>query len=131
MMLAGVRRYHWVIIIAALTSAALTSGAAQGQENIDQGKSGPKLFADTCAGCHRSARGLAKGRFSWTLSLYLQQHYTSSTATASALAAYLQSVDTPAAKSKVAKAKPSGKSQSPTTTGSIPSSLRPPAPTGR
>ncbi|WP_374940835.1 cytochrome C [Bradyrhizobium sp. SRS-191] len=66
-------------------------------ENLDAGKSGARLFADSCAACHRSARGLAKGRFRLTLYLFLQQHYTSSADSASALSSYLQSVDTPAA----------------------------------
>jgi hypothetical protein len=50
--------------------------------------------------CHKSARGLAKGRFSFTLSYYLRSHYTSSAESASVLTAYLQSVDTPPAKAK-------------------------------
>ncbi|GLH75159.1 hypothetical protein SSBR45G_00670 [Bradyrhizobium sp. SSBR45G] len=65
-------------------------------ENLDAGKSGARLFADSCAACHRSARGLAKGRFRLTLYLFLQQHYTSSADSASALSTYLQSVDAPA-----------------------------------
>ncbi|MGJ5078714.1 cytochrome C [Bradyrhizobium sp. HKCCYLS3013] len=66
-------------------------------ENLDAGKSGARLFADSCATCHRSARGLAKGRFRLTLYLFLQKHYTSSDDAASALSTYLQSVDAPAA----------------------------------
>ncbi|WP_035647597.1 cytochrome c [Bradyrhizobium sp. ORS 285] len=66
-------------------------------ENLDAGKSGARLFADSCATCHRSARGLAKGRFRLTLYLFLQKHYTSSADSASALSSYLQSVDTSAA----------------------------------
>ena len=42
----------------------------------------PKLFAASCVQCHKSARGLAKGRMSFTLSYYLRQHYTSSAASA-------------------------------------------------
>jgi len=89
-----------------MTSVALTPTTARA-ENIDQDKdkSGPKLFAASCADCHRSARGLAKGRLSIMLSYYLQQHYTSSSATAQTLTAYLQSVDTPP------RSKPAGKSQ--------------------
>ncbi|WP_139017415.1 cytochrome C [Bradyrhizobium sp. STM 3809] len=71
----------------------VVSGA--GAENLDAGKSGARLFADSCASCHRSARGLAKGRFRLTLYLFLQQHYTSSADSASALSTYLQSVDAP------------------------------------
>ena len=68
------------------------------QENLDRNASGPKLFAATCVQCHKSARGLAKGRISFTLSYFLRSHYTSSSETASVLTAYLQSVDTPPAK---------------------------------
>src|SRR5262249_30018826 len=83
-----------------------------------------KLFAATCTECHRSARGLAKGRLSVMLWYYLQQHYTSSSATAQTLTAYLQSVDTPPR----SKPQPGSKSQPPltqsaTTNGSAP---RPP-----
>ena len=82
------------------------------QENLDHGQSGPKLFAASCVQCHKSARGLAKGRMSFTLSYYLRQHYTSSAASAGTLTAYLQSVDTPPAKAKAgAKKSPAGKAQ--------------------
>ena len=79
--------------------------AARAQENLDRDKSGPKLFAASCVQCHKSARGLAKGRISFTLSYYLRSHYTSSSETASVLTAYLQSVDTPPAKAKRAAGK--------------------------
>jgi mono/diheme cytochrome c family protein len=95
-------------------------------QNLDQDKNGPKLFAATCADCHRSARGLAKGRFSLTLWYYLQQHYTSSSATARTLTAYLQSVDTPP-RSKTGKSQKATKSAATSA-----SAVRPPAPvTGR
>ena len=81
---------------ALLLSAGLLAAAAHA-ENLDAGKSGARLFAESCATCHRSARGLAKGRFRLTLYLFLQQHYVSSSDSASALTSYLQSVDTPAA----------------------------------
>jgi hypothetical protein len=93
---------------------------ARAQENLDSGKSGPKLFAASCVQCHKSARGLAKGRMSFTLSYYLRQHYTSSSATADILTAYLQSVDTPPAKAK----RPAGKAQPKSAaTGAAPSRL--------
>jgi mono/diheme cytochrome c family protein len=85
---------------------------ARAQENLDRDQSGPKLFAASCVQCHKSARGLAKGRMSFTLSYYLRQHYTSSSASAGTLTAYLQSVDTPPAKAKAgAKKAQAGKSQ--------------------
>jgi mono/diheme cytochrome c family protein len=75
-------------------------------QNLDQGKPAVKLFADGCATCHRSARGLAKGRFSLTLFLFLQKHYASNSSSAWALASYLESVDsTQRGRSRAAAAK--------------------------
>ena len=101
---------------------ALTVGSARAQD-LDQDKSGAKLFATTCTDCHRSPRGLAKDRFSWTLSYFLRQHYTASPASAHALTAYLQSVDA----SRVKPQPAARTSQPPGTSGSVPP-LRPPAP---
>ena len=84
----------FALLAIAITSLAITPTSALA-DNLDQDKSAPKLFASSCADCHRSARGLAKGRLSIMLQYYLQQHYTTSSATAQALTAYLQSVDTP------------------------------------
>jgi len=80
-------------LLSLMIVVALMGGIAQ-SEDLDQGKSGAKLFAANCVHCHRSPRGLAKDRFSWTLSRFLQQHYTSGSASAQALTAFLQSVDT-------------------------------------
>jgi hypothetical protein len=66
----------------------LASGAAQA-ENLDAGKSPSALFASSCAACHSSPRGLAKGRGNSGLVSFLQEHYTSGPQTAAALAAYL------------------------------------------
>jgi mono/diheme cytochrome c family protein len=89
------------LIIIMIIIGALTVGPAWAQD-LDQDKSGAKLFATNCTDCHRSPRGLAKDRFSWTLSYFLQQHYTSGPASAHALTAYLQSVDAPRAKQQPA-----------------------------
>ena len=89
----------------ALLIVLVTATAGACQENLDANKSGPALFAASCAACHKSARGLAKGRISLTLSYYLRSHYTSSSDTATVLTAYLQSVDTPPAKAKRAAGK--------------------------
>ena len=61
--------------------AALCGSVADAQ-NIDQGKSAPKMFSESCAACHRSARGLAKGRFSLSLYLFLQKHYAANSSSA-------------------------------------------------
>jgi hypothetical protein len=100
---------------------ALMSGVAR-PEDLDQGKSGAKLFAANCAHCHRSPRGLAKDRFSWTLSRFLQQHYTNGSASAETLTAFLQSADTRAgSQPTVRNTRPAGTSTSEPV-------LRPPAP---
>ena len=99
-------------VLALVGALAIAAASTRAQENLDQGQSGPKLFAASCVQCHKSARGLAKGRMSFTLSYYLRSHYTSSSASAQTLTAYLQSVDTPPGKAKGgAKKSPAGKSQ--------------------
>ena len=105
------RNLAWLIIILALTGSPVQA------EDLDHDKSAAKLFSDTCASCHRSARGLAKGRFSLTLWFFLKQHYTSSSASAQALTAYLQSADAPRPKSQ----RTAAKSRPPATKASEPS----------
>jgi mono/diheme cytochrome c family protein len=106
----------------------LSCSAASAQENIDAGKSAQKLFAETCAACHRSPRGLSKGRFSFTLYLYLQKHYASNSSSAWALTSYLESVDAgKRAPTRAAAASPSPSPSRPTSTWSPHSALRPPA----
>src|ERR1700733_15067522 len=79
-------------------------GPAALAQNIDEGKSAQRLFADTCVNCHPSANGLAKGRFRPTLFLFLQDHYTASKSEAWELSSYLAAVDTPpGARSKKTK----------------------------
>jgi len=82
------------VMIFAATAMVLTVTVAAAQ-NLDAGKSPAKLFADGCATCHLSPRGLAKGRFSLTLSWFLKDHYATSSDSAKMLAAYLESVDEP------------------------------------
>jgi hypothetical protein len=104
----------------ALGAIAVLMGGTAYAQNLDQGKSAQKLFADSCATCHRSARGLAKGRFSLTLYFFLQKHYVSNSDSARALTSYLESVDTPQqGKSRAAASSTAHRSRS---------SLRPPAP---
>jgi mono/diheme cytochrome c family protein len=101
----------------------LVGSAAHGQ-NLDQGKSAARLFADGCSSCHRSARGLAKGRFRLTLFVFLQDHYATSSSSAWALTSYLESLDgVPRARSRDAAAKRSPAANSPSR-----SAVRPPAP---
>ena len=108
-----------LVVVAAIV--ALVGPAAA--QNIDQGKPAPKLFAETCAACHRSARGLAKGRFRLTLYLFLQQHYASNSSAAWALTSYLESVDDAKRGGPRTAAKPQAAAS-----GRPRSSLRPPMP---
>jgi hypothetical protein len=62
---------------------------ARAQVNIDQGKSPADIFANDCAACHKSTRGLANGQNSSALSSFLREHYTASKDQANALAAYV------------------------------------------
>lgn len=108
----------------AVVAVTVLAGAAAHAEDLDQGKTGPKLFAESCVTCHRSARGLAKGRFSLTLYLFLQQHYVSTSSAAKELTSYLESVDT-----APDRRTPAAKKRSPAATGASAGSVpRPPAP---
>ena len=62
---------------------------ASAQTNIDQGKSPAEIFANACAVCHKTTRGLATGQNSLMLSSFLREHYTASKDQAAALAAYV------------------------------------------
>lgn len=64
---------------------------ARAQNNLDAGKPPSRLFADTCAVCHKSPRGLLKTVPGSSLPGFLRQHYTTGPDMASALAGYLMS----------------------------------------
>jgi len=118
-------RPHWrgIVIALALGAVAVLGSTAGYAQNLDQGKSATRLFADNCASCHRSARGLAKGRFRLTLYLFLQNHYATNASSAWTLASYLESVEGPQ--------RPSGAGAAPRSRARTPESrfsLRPPMP---
>lgn len=73
----------------ALVLALVMVPGARAQTNIDRGKPPSELFANYCAVCHKTTRGLATGRNSLTLSLFLREHYATSREQAAALAAYV------------------------------------------
>lgn len=100
---------------------AALGGPAAVAQNLDENKPAPKLFADSCAACHKSARGLAKGRFRLTLYMFLQDHYASNSSSAWALTNYLDSLDGGKRGPQRATAKPAAATTSR-------SSLRPPMP---
>src|SRR5450631_4860566 len=115
------RRWRCLLVLGAIS---VLIGAGAHAQNIDQGKPAAKLFADNCATCHRSPRGLARGRFRLTLYLFLQQHYASNSSSAWALASYLESVEGPQRRPpRAGAAKPSSAAASASR-----HSLRPPMP---
>ena len=103
--------------LAALAILISLTGA-YAQNNLDAGKPPGRLFAETCAACHKSPRGLLKSVSSSGLPGFLRQHYTTGPEMASALAGYLMASgaaehvpDPPARAQKQAKdgAEPSAK----------------------
>jgi hypothetical protein len=94
---------NWRVWPFALVAAAVCVVGARGQ-NLDEGKTGPQLFALDCVACHRSPQGLAKNHSGWSLTSFLRQHYTSSSGSANVLAAYLTSGANARAEQKKGKA---------------------------
>jgi mono/diheme cytochrome c family protein len=115
-------RQLFSLVLLTLGATAVLNGEAAYAQNIDQGKPAPRLFSDSCAACHRSPRGLAKGRFRLPLFLFLQQHYAANSSSAWELTSYLESVDTPPQRGRprATGAKSSSRASR--------SSFRPPAP---
>jgi hypothetical protein len=69
--------------------AALAPMMARAQTNIDQGKSASQIFANACAECHKSASALRKGKSAAAVAEFLREHYTTGSAQAASLAAYV------------------------------------------
>ncbi len=63
----------------------LSAAPARAQVNIDQGKSAAEIFSNDCGTCHKTAKGLANGKNSATLTGFLREHYTSSAQQAGSL----------------------------------------------
>ena len=94
MWMLGHRQRSGLIAVAAI---AMLTGTAAHAQNLDEGKSPAALFDNGCSACHRSPRGLAKGRFRLTLFAFLQQHLRHQflEASAWALSAYLEDTEGP------------------------------------
>jgi hypothetical protein len=76
--------------------AALGAPDARAQTDLSAGMSPARLFAANCSACHRSPRGLARGRNPATVAYFLRDHYTTRPGVAAALASYLASSRGPA-----------------------------------
>lgn len=72
--------------------ALCLAGPAGAEENLDSGKTGAQLFASDCAICHKNPGSLAKAGGPFGLSDFLREHYTTSSQSASIIAAYVESV---------------------------------------
>ncbi len=119
------RLIHGGLILFALLSLSEVGRARA--ENLDEGKPPARLFAENCASCHRSPRGLAKGRFRLSLYLFMQKHYASNASSAWALSSYLESVDSGNRKARASGAPPRHRGAGRAAPGTGPS-LRPPLP---
>jgi hypothetical protein len=66
------------------SAVLLLASDCQAQGNIDRGKTPAQAFAETCAACHRGPRALKR-----ISAAFLSQHYSVSSAEASAMATYV------------------------------------------
>ena len=78
----------WMRVCVAGAVVLALSGAAFAQEDLEQGKNAPQLFASDCGICHKSAQALVKDGY--PTEAFLRMHYTSSREMASALFTYLR-----------------------------------------
>ena len=108
----------WILLALGVAALLLPARA----QNLDEGKSGARLFADSCVTCHHRAKGLTKGRLRLSLYLFLQEHYASNSSAAWQLASYLESVDEGGRPRAASAKRPSHGG------GPAGGSLRPPAP---
>ena len=90
----------WMRVCVAGAVVLALSGAAWAQEDLEQGKNAPQLFASDCGICHKSAQALVKDGYPTVA--FLRVHYTSSREMASALFTYLRGL----ARADVANAGP-------------------------
>ena len=94
--------------VIALGAMMMLIGTAARAQNLDQGKSPAALFANGCTACHKSPRGMARGRIRLQLFMFLKQHYSTSADEAWALSAYLEDAgEAPRARPRTGGPKPS------------------------
>src|SRR4249919_3116453 len=85
----GARRVRRVLPALAGLMFCIAAGPAEGQSNLDAGKSPEQIFSDTCSACHHGPHGLKQ-----TSAQFLRQHYTTGARQAAAMAAYLEKAAT-------------------------------------
>jgi hypothetical protein len=79
------------ISIFVLGLAMACASAAATAQDLTAGKTPAELFRSDCAECHRSPSSVAGTRDVHALADFLREHYTTKSATAGALAAYVSS----------------------------------------
>jgi hypothetical protein len=79
--------------LGAAALAMVIAASAAAQENLDSGKTPAELYAQDCAICHKSPRGLAQTGGILGVQAFLREHYTASREAAAAIAAYLEQAD--------------------------------------
>jgi hypothetical protein len=84
-------RLHWVGRLTPVVGliAGLVPAVALAQTNIDEGKSPSQIFTSDCSVCHKTPKGLAKGRSAGGVAEFLRQHYTTGREQATALASFI------------------------------------------
>ena len=70
--------------------ALCLASAAEGQVNLEEGKTAAQLFASDCTGCHKRPQTVNQANSMFGLEGFLRDHYTTSPQSAAALAAYLE-----------------------------------------
>lgn len=77
-----------IFVVGLAMACASTAATAQ---DLTAGKTPAELFHSDCAECHRSPSSVAGTRDAHALADFLREHYTTKSATAGALAAYVSS----------------------------------------
>jgi hypothetical protein len=84
------------LIIGFAGFAAACAIAPARAEDLTAGKTPAQLFRSDCGECHRSPNGLVKERGNVSgVAAFLQEHYTTNTQSAAALAAYVSGLASP------------------------------------
>ena len=92
-----------IALLGAIAATVAGIAGLRAQTQLADPKDAARIFASTCAACHKSPQGLAK---SGQVAGFLRQHYTTGPEMSAAMAAYLVAAGSaPASKKGQAEAK--------------------------
>jgi hypothetical protein len=95
-------------------------------EDLTAGKTPAQLFRSDCSACHHSPNGLVKERGNASgLAAFLIDHYTTNTASAAALAAYVSALALPGGSARSRGERRRSDGDTPTTATAVPADPRP------